>query len=208
MIGKLKGIIDTIETNQVLLDVGGVGYVVFASPRTLSALPGEGEAAALLIDTHVREDHIHLYGFIDQAEQLWFRLLTTVQGVGAKVALNILGACPPEKLQIAIAAQDKAVITKADGVGPKLAVRILTELKDKAGNLATSTSFAAKPVTQGGAPTANNSNTLDQDAVSALINLGYGKADAFSAVMRVRANDNDTDNLSELIKLALKELTG
>ncbi|MGE4313921.1 MAG: Holliday junction branch migration protein RuvA [Pseudobdellovibrionaceae bacterium] len=207
MIGKLKGLIDSKDTGYVLLDVNGVGYVVFASPRTLSALPGEGEATTLFIDTHVREDHIHLYGFIDQAEQLWFRLLTTVQGVGAKVALSILGVCPPEKLQIAIAAQDKAVITQADGVGPKLAVRILTELKDKAGNIATSTSFAPKPVSQGGAATAVNT-TLDQDAVSALINLGYGKADAFSAVMRVRANDNDTDNLSELIKLALKELTG
>lgn len=206
MIGKLSGVIDTIEEGSLLLDVQGVGYIVFASPRTLSALAGSGEACSLFIDTHVREDHFHLYGFIDKAEQSWFRLLTTVQGVGAKVALSILGVCPPEKLQIAIAAQDKAVVTQADGVGPKLGTRIINELKDKVGSLDTgviqiqSGKGTSSPVIAG-------NNGVDQDAVSALINLGYGRADAFSAVMRVRANDNDTDDLQQVIKLALKELS-
>ncbi len=204
MIGKLSGIIDTIEEGSVLLDVQGVGYIVFASPRTLGALTGHGEPCSLLIDTHVREDHFHLYGFIDKAEQQWFRLLTTVQGVGAKVALSILGVCPPDKLQIAIAAQDKAVVTQADGVGPKLGARIVNELKDKVGALDTG---VIQMRTSKATGADNNNAGIDQDAVSALINLGYGRADAFSAVMRVRANDNETGDLQQIIKLALKELS-
>lgn len=209
MIGKLSGIIDTIENGAVLLDVQGVGYVVFASPRTIGALKGHGEPCSLLIDTNVREDHIHLYGFIDKAEQEWFRLLTTVQGVGAKVALAILGVATPEKLQVAIAAQDKAVVTQADGVGPKLATRILNELKDKVGALNTGvTQLKPKTGSSTDLSTGTSVNsTIDQDAVSALINLGYGRADAFSAVMRVRANDNDVEDLQKIIKLALKELS-
>ena len=207
MIGKLSGIIDTIEDGSVLLDVQGVGYIVFASPRTLGALSGHGEPCSLLIDTHVREDHFHLYGFIDKAEQQWFRLLTTVQGVGAKVALSILGVCPPDKLQIAIVAQDKAIVTQADGVGPKLGTRIVNELKDKVGALDTGV-IQMKTGGKSTSNTADNNNaSIDQDAVSALINLGYGRADAFSAVMRVRANDNGTDDLQKIIKLALKELS-
>ncbi|MGB1077380.1 MAG: Holliday junction branch migration protein RuvA [Bdellovibrionales bacterium] len=209
MIGKLSGTIDSFGEGHVLLDVQGVGYLVFASARTLGMLGQTGEPASLLIDTNVREDHIHLYGFIDQAEQSWFRLLTSVQGVGAKVGLAILATCTPENLQLAIAAQDKAVITQADGVGPKLATRILTELKDKAGAMDIG-SFEPKASTS---PNSNNTNattnTNDNDAVSALVNLGYGKADAFSAVMRVKASaDNDNEyNIEDIIRLALKELS-
>jgi Holliday junction DNA helicase RuvA len=135
MIGKLSGIIDSFADNHAILDVNGVGYVVFASRRTLGRIGQPGDPATLLIDTHVREDHIHLYGFADANEQKWFRLLTSVQGVGAKVALSILTACPAERLGVIIASQDKGAITSADGVGSKLGVRILTELKDKAANL-------------------------------------------------------------------------
>lgn len=213
MIGKLTGQIDSVEDNMLILDVNGVGYLVFASPRTLSSVPAKGEVCTLFIDTHVREDHFHLYGFIDKAEQSWFRLLTTVQGVGAKVALTLLGVAAPDKLQVAIMAQDKAVITQADGVGPKLATRILSELKDKVGALSTSdftpqggssTQGAAVNIAQGDG---SENAKLDEDAVSALINLGYGRADAFSAVMRVRANDNASGDLQGIIKQALKELS-
>ena len=198
--------------DSIILDVQGVGYVVFVSPRTLSHIPSSGEATSVLIDTHVREDHIHLYGFIDKTEQTWFRLLTSVQGVGAKVGLAILGACPPDKLQLAITAQDKALLTQADGVGPKLATRIVTELKDKAASVQTSdfTVKAAGSFTDTTAkPSASVAGGVDNDAVSALINLGYGRADAFSAVMKARANANDEEepNLQTMIRLALKELS-
>jgi Holliday junction DNA helicase RuvA len=205
MIGKLSGIIDSFADNHAILDVNGVGYVVFASRRTLGRIGQPGDPTTLLIDTHVREDHIHLYGFADAAEQKWFRLLTSVQGVGAKVALSILTACPAERLGVIIASQDKAAITSADGVGPKLGVRILTELKDKAGEL-------EKAVPTKGVKykdVANESKGVDQDAVSALINLGYTRSDAYSAVMQARskANDNEKENLQTIIRLALKELS-
>ena len=135
MIGKLTGTIDTLMKDSVILDVNGVGYVVSVSPRTSSSLQGVGHRVSLLIHTHVREDQIQLFGFADYIEQDWFNLLVTVQGVGNKVALAILGACPPEKLALIIASQDKAAISQADGVGPKLALRLLTELKDKAGDV-------------------------------------------------------------------------
>lgn len=204
MIGKLTGIIDNTDGNNLILDVQGVGYLVFASRRTLGRIGGKGDPASLLIDTHVREDHIHLYGFADAAERQWFRLLTSVQGVGAKVALSILSACPPEKLNIAIAAQDKAALTQADGVGPKLALRILTELKDKAANidLGPAISKAKKylDVAEGA-----ETETLDHDAVSALINLGYARSDAYTAVMNAKKKAND--NLQNLIREALRELS-
>ena len=132
MIGKLRGIIDQISGNQIILDVGGVGYVVQAGARTLGAVGGAGEGATLLIETVVREDAITLYGFADAAERFWFKTLTTVQGVGPKVALSILSACTPDQLQLAIGARDHAPLTRAEGVGPKLAQRIVMELKDKA----------------------------------------------------------------------------
>lgn len=203
MIAKLSGIMDSAGQDYLILDVSGVGYQVFASGRTLSRVQ-KGEPVSLLIDTHVREDHIHLYGFMDKAEQEWFRLLTSVQGVGAKVGMAILGTCPVDRLGFAIAAGDAAFIRQADGVGPKLATRIVTELKDKAVkiDLAPPPPKATGKVTKltDEAPPAN----IENDAVSALVNLGYGRADAYSAVLQVR--DKANDNLSEILKLALKEL--
>jgi Holliday junction DNA helicase RuvA len=203
MIGKLTGIIDNFAENHVLLNVQGVGYQVFASARTLSRIGQTGDGASLLIDTHVREDHIHLYGFADAQEQRWFRLLTSVQGVGAKVGMAILGAIPPERLAVAIASQDKAAITQADGVGPKLGVRILTELKDKVGQIDIP---AIKPAKNTRADTPEGSGNLQHDAVSALVNLGYQRSEAFTAVAQAsqKANDND---LQSLIRLALKEIS-
>src|SRR5579883_2599375 len=131
MIGSLSGIVDQATADSAVVEVGGVGYLVFASSRTLARLPARGKPLKLLIETHVREDHIHLYGFADEAERGWFRLLTTVQGVGARLALAILGVLAPEALATAIMAQDKAALARADGVGPKLAQRIANELKDK-----------------------------------------------------------------------------
>ncbi len=207
MIGKLTGIIDSFAEAHLILDVQGVGYLVHASRRTLSRLGQRGEVASLLIDTAVREDAITLYGFIDAAEQQWFRLLTSVQGVGAKAGMAILSVCPPEKIGLAIAAQDKAALTQADGVGPKLAARLLTELKDKAAALQ-GIGNVAPPVARpsSGDPVLENSAVgLDHDAVSALVNLGYGRSEAYTAVMRAKEKAND--NLQDLIRLALKEIS-
>src|SRR5579863_9193080 len=137
MIGKLRGLIDSIGDDSIILDVGGVGYHVFCSSRTLAALPLVGEAAQLVIEMHVREDHIHLYGFPDSIERDWFRLLLTVQGVGNKIALAILGAYAPEQLAHSILAKDTAAFRAISGIGPKLAERIVTELKDKVTKLPT-----------------------------------------------------------------------
>lgn len=206
MIGKLSGIIDSFAEGYLILDVQGVGYLVHASRRTLSRLGQKGEAVSLLIDTAVREDAITLYGFIDAAEQQWFRLLTSVQGVGAKAGMAILSVCPPEKIGLAIAAQDKAALTQADGVGPKLAARILTELKDKAAGLQGigNATPAMRPQNVSGGAEAPSSE-LDQDAVSALVNLGYGRSEAYTAVLRAKEKAND--NLQDLIRLALKEIS-
>ena len=202
MIGKLSGIIDSYGSNHLILDVQGVGYHVNASSRTLGALGEVGTAAKLLIDTHVREDAITLYGFASAAEQAWFRMLTSVQGVGAKVGLSILSACPAERLAVVIAAQDKAALTQADGVGPKLAVRILTELKDKAGKVDLGAG-ALNPTAASAAPAEDSG--VDADALSALINLGYGRSEAYQAILRVK--DKANDNLQTLIREALKELS-
>lgn len=208
MIGKLSGIIDSFAAAHLILDVQGVGYLVHVSRRTLGRIGQKGEPASLLIETAVREDAITLYGFADAAEQSWFKLLTSVQGVGAKAALAILSVCPPEKLSLAIAAQDKAILTQADGVGPKLATRILTELKDKAANMGLSATSSSSPPSaegiEGGCVPAPD-NLIDSDAVSALVNLGYARADAYTAV--IRAKDKANDNLQDLIRLALKELS-
>ena len=204
MIGKLTGIIDSIENGHLILDVGGIGYLVYASNRTLSRIGQKGDTASLLIDTHVREDHIHLYGFADAAEQQWFRLLTSVQGVGAKVGLAILAVCPAEKLGLIIASQDKAAITQADGVGPKLATRILTELKDKAGKIEIAGAQPTAPQKYQDM-TGEEGQGVNNDAVSALINLGYSRSDAYRAVLAARGKAND--NLEDIIRTALKELS-
>lgn len=200
MIGKLKGLVDSIQKDHLILDVNGVGYVVFASSRSLS-IASIGEAMSLLIDTHVREDHIHLYGFSSVEEQRWFRLLTSVQGVGAKVGMAILSTCSSDQLLMAIAAQDKAPIQQTDGVGPKLATRIVTELKDKVGALASDKETVVAFTKSQKAET----QSADHDAVSALVNLGYGRTEAFTAVMSAKRRDEKAD-VSSLIRLALQEL--
>lgn len=206
MISKLSGILDSVHENYLILDVQGVGYQVNASSSTLAQCTNIGEPLSLLIDTHVKEDYIKLFGFRGAAEQEWFRLLTSVQGVGAKAAMSILTACPPDQIGFAIAAGDKPAIQRADGVGPKLAARILTELKDKAGKI----DLAAKP--KGISVVASVANEavggIDQDAVSALINLGYQRTDAYTAVMNVKQKANDNEiNLPDMIRLALQELS-
>lgn len=212
MIGKLSGIIDSFHPNALILDVSGVGYLVQASSRTLTRIGQIGDAASLLIETNVREDAITLYGFTDEAEQAWFKLLTSVQGVGAKVGLKILSVCPPEQILVAIAAQDKEPIRRADGVGPKLATRILTELKDKAGKMAVAApaqNIGTKTPTSGGATAdvdASPPPAINADAVSALINLGYARSDAYTAVMQACANDTEA-NLQAVIRQALKALS-
>lgn len=204
MIAKLKGLVDSTGLDWVILDVGGVGYKAFASARTLRLLPLEGQAASLVIETHVREDHIHLYGFADAAEHEWFLLLTGVQGIGGKAALSILSVVSPEQLPQAIAAGDKAILTQADGIGPKIALRIVTELKDKASKM----TFAAGPVvgitTKG--KTAPMVNTATEEAISALVNLGYQRLEAFQAVHRAAANLGGDAGTENLIRLALQEL--
>jgi len=216
MFAKLTGKIDTIFQDSLILDVGGVGYHVFASGRTLSLIGDSGSSVSLLIETHVREDHIHLYGFSSIAERDWFKLLTSVQGVGAKSGLAILTACPPDKLPIVIASNDANSLRQADGVGPKLATRICTELKDKVQNMnlgalvhqSAAVVRKGKSVVQDVNSPANDFS-LDQDAVSALVNLGYGRSEAFSAVMSARLKSNDNpQTIDGLIKSALKELAG
>lgn len=209
MIGKLSGIIDSFARDHLILDVKGVGYLVHASGRTLSRIGKAGDPASVLIITQVREDAITLFGFAEEAERAWFKLLTSVQGVGAKVALSILSAVAPDKLGYVIASQDKAALTQADGVGPKLAARILTELKDKAGKVElspeTMSPMKGAKIVDG----AGEEGGVAQDAVSALTNLGYARSEAFAAVMNVRgkANDNMRDDLQAIIRLALRELS-
>jgi holliday junction DNA helicase RuvA len=200
LIAKLTGILDQIGPDGAVIDVGGVGYLVFCSTRTLGQLPPSGGAARLLIETHVREDHIHLYGFFDAAERDWFRLLTTVQGVGAKVALAILSAVPPNELTLAVVAQDRATMARADGVGPKLAARIVNELKDKVGGFALSATNAAAPTQAANDPGATG------DAVSALVNLGYRRAEAFGAVAAASRRLGADAKVDALIRAGLQEL--
>ncbi len=201
MIGKLKGLIDSGEADHVIIDVGGVGYLVYASGKTLAALPPAGEAAELVIETHVREDHIHLYGFSHSVERDWFRLLVTVQGVGVRMALAILGLYTPEELTTIIAAQDKKALTAVSGVGSKLAERIMTELKNKVGTLPTGATVIDHPAS----PAAGTSGGLSEDAVSALVNLGYGRAEAYRVVTGALQKDAGA-SLDALIKEGLKQL--
>lgn len=203
MIAKLTGIVDSLGEEGVVIDVGGVGYLVQCPGRTLAALK-IGEKASLAIDSQTREDGTRLYGFSDPAERAWFRTLQSVQGVGGKVALAILSVLDPDRLIQAIAAQDKVAISRADGVGPKLAARILAELKDKAGAVALGPVAVAGRA--GAAPVAAGPvGTASADAVSALVNLGYGRSEAFSAVAKAAQAGGATT--AELIRAALKELS-
>jgi len=198
MIAMLAGIVDQVTGDGVVLDVNGVGYLVFCSGRTLARVPGRGERMRLLVETHVREDHIHLYGFAEEAERSWFRLLTTVQGVGARLALAVLGTLAPDALVTAIMAQDKAALARADGVGGKLAQRIASELKDKVGNIALGPAAQAMPEDGDAAATS--------DAVSALVNLGYQRSDAYGAVAAASRRLGPQAALDALIRAGLKEL--
>ncbi len=202
MIAKLTGLLDSQGDDWLVIDVGGVGYMVFCSGRTLSSLPSAGATVALSIDTHVREDHIHLYGFADQIERDWFRLLTTVQGVGARVALAILTVLSPDNLADAVISQDRAMLTQAPGVGPKLGQRIVNELKDRAGDLTVVRPAAFAAAAEGDAAAAIG------DATSALINLGYQRAEAFGAVSEAARRLGDDPALDDLIRGGLRELKG
>lgn len=199
MIAKLNGIIDSLCDGFLILDVNGVGYRVFCSNRTLSMVGTKGNSCGLFIETQVREDHIHLFGFADNAEKEWFNVLTGVQGVGAKVALAILSALSPNDLSVALATGDAKAFTAANGVGQKLATRLVTELKGK------TTSFGISleiPSTTG-----NNafSSGVVEEAISALTNLGYGRSEAGIVVGSVYKENNDV-SVSDLIRLSLKEI--
>ncbi|MFP6731183.1 MAG: Holliday junction branch migration protein RuvA [Alphaproteobacteria bacterium] len=202
MIAKLWGRLDEILDDGVVIDVQGVGYHAFCSGRTLRGLPAAGTAIELFIDTHVREDHIHLFGFIDALERDWFGLLQTVQGVGARVALAILAVIEPQDLLLVIAAQDKAALIQANGVGSKLATRILTELKDLAGKLDLGKAAALAGDIAGGGPLGG----VAGDAISALANLGYRRAEAAGAVASAARSLGDGASLEDLIRASLGEL--
>ena len=217
MIAKLRGMVDTIGEDYFIIDVNGVGYLVYASAKTLARLH-VGEGASILTETVVREDSITLFGFASALEKEWFITLTKVQGVGAKVCLSILSALTPLQLAQAISAQDKASFTRANGVGPKLAARIVTELKDKIVTIPVAATTSAADIEKELNMDANQevnayedslvameNNTADsEDAISALVNLGYQRMEAYRAVNKVQSENPNAD-VSELIRLSLKE---
>jgi Holliday junction DNA helicase RuvA len=200
MIGRLRGNVDSVADDACVVDVGGVGYVVFASARTLKDLAA-GREATLLIETIVREDAIALYGFLATAERDWFRILTTVQGVGAKVALSLLSTLAPDQLANAIVAQDRTSLSRAPGVGPRLAARLLTELKDRAA------AWGATPTVRAPSATGHDEAApVNEDAVSALVNLGYRRPEALGAIARVATRLGSDARLDALIREGLREL--
>ena len=200
MIAKLTGTLDSAGEDSLIVDVGGIGYLVYCSKRTREALPGLGEPMSLHIETHVREDHIHLYGFAAISEREWFRLLTTVQGVGARVALAILSVLSPERLSDALIGGDKSILNQAPGVGPKLAGRIISELKDKVA--AVDGPLAGLAVVA----RAERPASMD-DAVSALVNLGYRRGDAYGAVTQAARDLGSSVEVEALIRAGLRELS-
>lgn len=204
MIGKLKGLIDSYGEDSVILDVNGVGYLVHCSGRTLQALPAPGEPAVLSIETHVREDQIRLYGFLNDVEREWFRLLQTVQGVGARVALSVLSTLKPAELASAVAMRDKATVARSPGVGPKVAERIVTELKDKAPAYA---GVDPAVVRLAGAVDDKKAPQPLADAVSALVNLGYGQPQAAAAIAAAAREAGEEADAARLIRLGLRELS-
>lgn len=206
MIAKLKGLVDSTGEDWAIIDVQGVGYLVSGSSRTLMVLPRIGEAIALHIETIVREDSLSLFGFADVQERDLFRLLTSVQGVGAKVALAILSTLSPADLQNAIAAQDKTAVARAKGVGPKVATRIVTELKDKVTGLVFQPK-GVKAASAAGAPAVDADNSVVADAVSALSNLGYKPMDAHAAVAKVLGDLDEDADVGTIVPAALKELS-
>jgi holliday junction DNA helicase RuvA len=203
MIGKLKGVIDRYGEDSVIVDVNGVGYEVHCSARTMQELPGIGQPATLSIETHVREDQIRLFGFVTEIEREWFRLLQTVQGVGVKVALAVLGTLKPAELASAIAMRDKAMVARTPGVGAKVAERIVTELKDKAPAY---TNIDPALVRLSGALDDKRAPAPVTDAVSALVNLGYAQAQAAAAIAVATRSAGEGAETTTLIRLGLREL--
>ncbi len=206
MIGKLKGILDSVSSDSAIIDVQGVGYVIFAPTRVLGNLPGPGEAITLSIETVVREDMIRLYGFENEAERDWFRALQSVQGVGAKVAMEILSVLTLSDVANAITLQDSAMVARAKGVGPKLAKRIVSELKDRA-----PTSAVVIPIgtaIKGGVKVTEPAPEVlaRADAISALVNLGYPEAMASNAIASIMGRSEDVPEVKALIREGLKEL--
>lgn len=198
MIGRLVGHVVATELDHCLIDVHGVGYLVFASSPTLSQLPPSSDKATLLIETHVREDAIQLFGFASHGERAWFRTLTTVQGVGSKVALAILSVCPPETLPLIIASGDKAQLARATGVGPRLASRIISELSAKTASLPESAPVAN--------PTASGASaSLTGDAMTALESLGFRRVEVWDVLTRI-IKSHEGANLEKILGLTLKEL--
>ena len=199
MIGKLTGRLDAVSDNGAIIDVGGVGYSVFTSSRTMSQLGSIGEVVTVLVETHVREDHIHLCAFYSDDEKRWFQTLQTVQGVGSKAALAILSALTSEDIMNSLLSEDKTMFVRADGVGQKLATRIVSELKDKvdgffagnANNIETATS---------------QDNSLIADAISAMVNLGFSRFEAQKAVSKASNYKANIETLDKLIAATLKEL--
>ena len=202
MIGKLTGKIDSYGDDWVIIDVSGVGYHVTCSSKTLQSLPQPGEAASIAIETYVREDQIRLFGFAAESERDWFRLLLSVQGIGTKVALAVLSTLSAADLANAIALQDKAMIARAPGIGPKVAQRAITELKDKVPAFALADTGAGELHETLAAAT----GTAVTDAISALTNLGYNSVQAAPAVSKAVASAGETASAETLIRLALKEL--
>ncbi len=197
MIAKLKGLIDTILETSVILDVQGVGYLVSCSRKTIAQLPEAGLATTLHIETVVRQDMIQLFGFADAAEKDWFTLLTTVQGVGMKVALAILSVLSPNELHHALATQDKAMFSRADGVGPKLAARITNELKDKRPSGYLAGNIHVLPTRQ---------LPAQEEAISALVNLGYRRQEAAEAVAQACKNHDSIPSVEDIIRIGLSKL--
>ncbi len=204
MIGKLAGTVDSYGPDWLILDVHGVGYLVHCSAKTLEAMPGRGEAAVLFIETQIRDDQIRLVGFMSEVEREWFRLLLTVQGVGSKVALAVLGTLKASDLASAVALQDKAMIARAPGVGPKVAARICAELKDKAPALSGIDMAVVRLQSQLGDKVAPRPAS---DAVSALVNLGYGETQASAAIVAALSEADEGADAARLIRLGLRELS-
>ncbi len=204
MIGRLRGKLEAQGEDWIILDVGGVGYEVFCSSRVLAWAAAQDGEVVLAIETHVREDQIRLFGFQSETERQWFRLLQSVQGVGSRVALSILGTLTLQEIANAIALGDKAAVSRAPHVGPKLAVRIVTELKDKAPVLSLA-SISASPVVPGkgkGAP----ASSANAEAISALVNLGYQQIQASVAIAAASRELGDEASTEALIRRGLKEL--
>ena len=199
MIGKLTGRLDAVSDNGAIIAVGGVGYSVFTSSRTMSQLGSIGEVVTVLVETHVREDHIHLYAFYSDDEKRWFQTLQTVQGVGSKAALAILSALTSEDIMNSLLSEDKTMFVRADGVGQKLATRIVSELKDKVDGF-----FAGKVDNIETATSQDNS--LIADAISAMVNLGFSRFEAQKAVSKASNYKANIETLDKLIAATLKEL--